>query len=209
MEKQKLKKPIIGALMAALAVAIDLFFKYVVPSDGTSGLPFYSIPLSIGSMMIGPFYGIFMGIAADLGKGFLGPYGYKPLYMIAAISWSTVPGLIKGKKYDFLKMSFSLFLAYVIATLGNSFANWVYFGKEMLIGTIALRIITLIVSLPILIIINHIIYMRISHFETIDPVQKKSSYNPKGRAKTYKRDIYSISLSEAKENRQNSKKEAN
>ncbi len=164
---KNLMKIILTTMFAAIAAAVSLFFVYVVPSDGTFGLPFYAIPLMIGSLLLGPKYGLVAGFLADLAIGFLGKYGYMPLYTISSLSWSFFAGLIKNK-YKALKLLIMTFVSYLIATLGNTLANYIYFGKKAALGTLPLRVISLFIFTPIITSAVHVLYLRLKpNYETI------------------------------------------
>ena len=106
MKNNKLFPIILGSILTAAAVGIRLFFDYLFPTGGTFGLPIYSIPLVIASLILGPLYGLLAGITADLAMGLFGPYNYLPLFGISTIIWATIPGLLTRKNYSFLKMVF-------------------------------------------------------------------------------------------------------
>lgn len=57
----------------------------------TAGLPIYSIPLVIASLVLGPVYGLIVGITADIVMGLLGPYNYMPLFGISTVIWAVIP----------------------------------------------------------------------------------------------------------------------
>ncbi|NLL69018.1 MAG: ECF transporter S component [Acholeplasmataceae bacterium] len=161
MQKIQIKKIILGAILAAISAAIRLSSDYLFPSGGSFGLPLYSIPLVISSLYLGPWFSLIVGFVADLGIGFLGPYGYKPLFVISSLAWSFIPGLIARKNYNFGKMAIAIIISYLFASLGNTFAIWVHFGKGTAVGSLIVRLVMLISLSPFLIYINHVIYERL------------------------------------------------
>ena len=176
MEKNKTYKIIIGALLAAMSAAIRLFFDYLVPSGGTFGVPLYSIPLIISSLYLGPWYSLLVGFVADLGIGFLGPYGYKPLFVISSLSWAFFPGIIAKKNYNFGKMAISIFIAYIVASLGNTFAMFIHYGREMAVASLFIRIALAITLSPVIFSISHVIYDRILQFQSDRIIETKNKY---------------------------------
>lgn len=171
--QKKLFKVVLGGVLAALAVGINLFFQYFVPNDGTFGLPIYSIPLVASSLYLGPLYGLIVGFVADLGIGFLGPYGYKPLFVLSTLSWAFFPGLIARKNYNFFKMAIAIIVAYLMASFGNTLAMYVHYDKNTAIGSLLIRLPILIGSTPPLIYIDHIIYDRILAYKEVDSASKE------------------------------------
>lgn len=139
-------------MLAAISVCISLFFAYIIPGGGSFGLPLYAIPLIIASILFGPYLGFIVGFLADLGIGILGPYGYMPLYGFSTITWAVVPGIfIKDyKKYTFLKLLIIIFYTYLMASLFNSFANYIYWGKKTFILTFTVRAFNIFLFTPVL-----------------------------------------------------------
>lgn len=164
MQKQ-LQKAVLGAILAAMAVGINLFFAYVIGGDGTFGLPIYSIPLIISSIYLGPLYGFLVGFVADLGIGFLGPFGYKPLFVLSTLSWSVIPGLFIRKKYNLFKMIIAVFVAYVLATAGNTLALIVHYDSNTAISSLIYRIPSMLVLMTPLVTLSHLIYKRILDYQ--------------------------------------------
>ncbi|HPX71894.1 MAG TPA: ECF transporter S component [Acholeplasmataceae bacterium] len=165
MQKKELYKIVLGGILTALAVGIRLFFDYVFPMGSTSGLPIYSIPLVIASLTLGPFYGLLVGITADLGMGLLGPYDYMPLFGISTIVWAVVPGLIARKNYNFLKMALAVIVSYLLASFSNTLAIIVYFDSKTALASFAVRIPVLVGTSPALIYLDHLIYSRILDYQ--------------------------------------------
>lgn len=165
MEKSKLFKISLGGILAALAVGIRLFFDYVIPMGNTAGLPIYSIPLVIASLVLGPVYGIIVGITADIVMGLLGPYNYMPLFGISTVIWAVIPGLIARRNYDFLKMALAIIITYILASFSNSLALIIYFDSKTALASFAVRLPVLLATSPALIYINHLIYSRIRDYQ--------------------------------------------
>lgn len=172
MPKIEFKKVVLASLLTALAVGINLFFQYLIPSSD-SGLPIYSIPLIIASLYLGPWYGLLIGIAADTAIGFLGPFGYLPLFFLSTMSWAFFPGIIARKNYNFYKMVLAVTVAYIFATLGNTLALGVNISFNVAISSLTVRIPIMLISITPLIYITHLIYSRILDFTEPDIIKKK------------------------------------
>lgn len=161
--KSKIKKIVYSSIFAALSAGISLFFSYLIPLGASAGLPLYAIPLIMASIILGPGYGFLVSFVADLAIGFMGPYGYMPLYMISTISWGVISGLfIKRKdKYNLFILLFSVFYSYLIASLGNSFANFIYFGKKTFFATLPIRLFNMLLFTPVITWLSHILITEI------------------------------------------------
>lgn len=177
MPKIELKKVILASLLTALAVGINLFFQYLIPSSD-SGLPLYSIPLIIASLYLGPWYGVLIGIAADTAIGFLGPYGYMPLFILSTLAWSVIPGIIARKRYSLFKMVAAISISYLFATLGNTLALAVNISSNVAISSLTVRIPVMLVSLTPLIYVTHLIYSRLLAYIKPDAMIEEDNYYP-------------------------------
>lgn len=166
MRKEKLLLKVLFAVaLTSISVVIDAFFKYAL-NISNFGLPFYAIPLIMGSVMLGPIYGGVIALIGDAIGVLLTGYTYLPLYAIAALSWGIVPGIMMYKKYSVMKLGFSILGAYVIASLANTFANYYYFGYQTTLVTLGIRLALLPFNSVIIFIITKDLYKRL---ETIFP----------------------------------------
>ena len=146
--------------LTAISVVIDVFFKFVL-NISNFGLPFYAIPLVIGSMMLGPIFGGAMALIAD-GLGVLmSGYVYLPLFTIAALAWGIIPGLIIRKKYNVVKLSIAVLISYLMASLANSFALYFYYGAGTTFLTLVLRLSLLPLNSVIILMITKDLYKRL------------------------------------------------
>lgn len=157
--KSKVKKITFAAMFATLSASISLFLSYLIPTGGSVGLPLYGIPLIMASIILGPSYGVLSAFVADLAIGFLGKYGYMPLYMISTLAWGTIPGLFISdiKKYNLFKVIFVTLYSYFVATLGNSIANYVYWGMKTTMATLPIRGFNMLIFTPVIAWITHLL----------------------------------------------------
>ncbi len=120
-KSNKLLKLTMAASFAAVSIVIDVFFKQVLGIENF-GLPFHAIPTVIGSIVLGPFYGVLIALVSDVlgvtisGKSFL------PLFMVGAFFWGLLPGLFLHKRYSVFKLALVLPLTYLLASSANTFA---------------------------------------------------------------------------------------
>lgn len=134
-----LKKVILASSFTTMSVVIDVFFKSIL-NISNFGLPFYAIPIVLGSIILGPIYGIGIALIADAFGVMMSGYVYLPLYALAAIFWGLVPGLLIRGEVRKPRLIISIFLAYLFANMSNTFANYYYFGFGTALTTLALRL---------------------------------------------------------------------
>lgn len=134
-----LKKVILASSFTTMSVVIDVFFKSIL-NISNFGLPFYAIPVVLGSIILGPIYGIGIALIADAFGVMMSGYVYLPLYALAAIFWGLVPGLLIRGEVRKPRLIISIFLAYLLANMSNTFANYYYFGFGTALTTLALRL---------------------------------------------------------------------
>ncbi len=159
--KNELKKLMFAVALTAISVVIDVMFRYYVPIE-TFGLPFYAIPLVIGSIVLGPTYGVMMALIADALAVLIGPYSYLPIYALAAVSWGLIPSLIVGKNYSLVKMSIGVICAYLLANISNTFANFYYFGSATAMASLLIRMLLIGPFSIVIILLTHTVYQRMS-----------------------------------------------
>ena len=137
---QELKRLALAAVLTAISVAIDLFFKQLLGLPNF-GVPFYAIPLVFGSILLGPIYGVIMSVIGDAVGVMLSPYGYLPLFVIGPVLWGLLPGLIRGKqKEQWARLAITIFVTYALVSFANTFAIYMYYGIESATATLYTRI---------------------------------------------------------------------
>ncbi len=141
MNKQKeLKRLALAAVLTAMSIAIDVFFKRVLGLHNF-GVPFYAIPIVFGSILLGPIYGILMSLVGDAFGVLIAGFTYLPFFMIAPIMWGLIPGLLMRKKISHLgRLAIALFLTYILVSLSNTFAIYYYYGEASAMATLYVRI---------------------------------------------------------------------
>lgn len=170
MEKNVLKI-VLGATFASLSVAINLMFHFLIPSNGTFGLPYYAIPLVIGGILLGPVYGLLISVVADTAFGLV--IGYMPLYTISSLMWGILPGILYKKEYKFYQLAVLIIVSYLLATTANTFANFIYFGSKTALATLPIRLVSLLFNSILIVFITDSIVKRI---ESLLPINHKKTY---------------------------------
>ena len=128
MVQTNLRKITMAATLTALSVVIDILFKQFIPQgiQNVFGLPFYAIPLVIGSMLLGPIYGAMMGFVADYFATMATGVPYAPWFVLAALVWGILPGLLVKPKDNFIKIFIVIIITHALATMFNTYALSVY-----------------------------------------------------------------------------------
>ncbi len=156
MQKNNIQKLALGAILAALSVVLKLTLEVWITIPGF-GLPFYGIPLVLAGLYLGPLYGLIVALVADTTFGMI--QGYLPLYAISSIAWGVIPSLFPKRK-NLGYWVLIIILTYVIATLGNTLANYVHFDVKVMMATLYYRLALIPLFSPIIAFIVNIIYLR-------------------------------------------------
>ena len=133
-----IQKLVLGSSLAAVSVVIDVFFKYALNIQNF-GLPFYAVPIILGSIILGPVYGMAMGFVGDAIGVALSNTGYLPMFIFAPMIWGFLPGLFLHKKYSTFKLTYVIFLTYILASLSNTLALYIHYGIETTMALLVLR----------------------------------------------------------------------
>jgi ECF transporter S component (folate family) len=137
--REAVYKLTLSAVLAALSVVIKLAFDLWIQTD-FFGFPFYSIPLILSGLFLGPYYAFLIALVADTVSGIV--LGYLPMFVFSTIAWALIPCLLtreaKGVKWWVV-----IFLTYLVATICNTFAIWVHFSWGGAIGSLTTRLAVL------------------------------------------------------------------
>lgn len=159
--RNRVYKITLSAVLAALSVVIKLAFDLWIRTD-FFGFPFYSIPLILSGLLLGPYYGLLIGFVADTISGMF--LGYLPLFVFSTISWAVIPCLLT-KETKGVKWWVVIFLTYLIATLFNTFAIWIHFSWGGAIGSLATRLSVLPAFSMLIALISGYVYERLKYTE--------------------------------------------
>jgi ECF transporter S component (folate family) len=170
----------LAAVLTSLSIVIDVISKMLIASP-TFGLPFYAIPLILGSIILGPIYGGLMAIIGDTLGVFIAGVGYLPFFVFAPIAWGVIPGLLLKKHFSTFKLLIAVMISYLFATTSNTFAIFFYFGRMAAYSTLALRLVFAIFNTLIIFNVVKDIYIRLlplheryRHQIYIDPSKVKA-----------------------------------
>jgi ECF transporter S component (folate family) len=159
----QIQKLALAAVLAAASVVIDVFFKQLLNIQNF-GVPFYAIPIVLGSIILGPAYGIIMSLTSDALGVMISGYGYLISFAIAPLMWGLIPGLLLYKRYSLYRLAYAIPLTYLFASLSNTFAMYIEFGRETTLATLALRTLFIPINSVIIFYVVKDVYLRLTPF---------------------------------------------
>jgi ECF transporter S component (folate family) len=172
----QIQKLVLAASLTAVSVVIDAFFRIILNIQGF-GLPFYAIPLIIGGIVLGPLYAGIMGFVGDAIGIFMTGGTYMPFFVIAAILWGVIPGLLLHKRFSLFRLAWVVVLTYVLASTANTVAMLIYWPREITVAWFVLRM-TLIPFNSIIIFM----LVKDTHKKLIPFFEKYTLLNEKAKA---------------------------
>lgn len=170
-----IQKMVLAASLAAISILIDVFFKFVLNIQNF-GLPFYAIPIIFGSIILGPSYGVMIAIVGDVIGVVTANQTFLPFFMLGAIMWGLIPGLILHKKYTVTRLVWVIPLTYISASLSNTLALMIHFDIQTTISLLVLRMSLIpFNSIIIFFIIKDILFKLNPFFERFEFIPQKAS----------------------------------
>jgi len=155
-----IQKIALASALTALSVVIDILFKMIVMSP-VFGFPFYAIPLVIGSMLLGPFFGAVMAFSSDFFGVINSGYEYLPLFSLSALAWGIVPGiLIRGRNHN-ERLVWAILISYVLASGLNTFAMAVHFSSQTALASVPLRLLAAAFNGPVMFVLIKDLHARL------------------------------------------------
>ena len=162
MKKSKeIQKLVLASSLVAISIVIDIFFKQVL-NFNNFGVPFYAIPIVFGSIILGPIYGLVMGYVSDL-VGFIAfPNGvYAFIFALSAMIWGFVPGLFLYKKFDKVKLVFTMLGAHILATIGNTIGLLTILPTETALASLTIRLTMIPINVIIITVLVTHLYQKL------------------------------------------------
>lgn len=161
--KKQIFKLTLASSFTAIAVIIDIIFKSFLPSN--FGIPMYAIPVIVGSIILGPFYGGIIGFASDVLGFYAMPQdtSFNIIFSISAIAWGIIPGLFISEKSQKIVYGIVLFFSHLIATLLNSLALFIVVGKKVALASLPIRLSFLPLNVLVLSVLCFVIVNRLSN----------------------------------------------
>jgi ECF transporter S component (folate family) len=162
---KELKRITLAATLTALSIVLDITFKTIIPSglDRIFGFPYYSIPLVIGSLILGPIYGGAMGYISDLVGFYASGYPqYEPLFALSAIAWGVLPWLLTKVVSKWPKVLLAIFVSHLSASALNTLSMYISYGAETAFGSLGLRLAMMPVNVIIITVTTYLILQRLN-----------------------------------------------
>lgn len=168
--KKSLYRLTCAAILAALSIVLNVFFRTIIPND-LFGIPLFALPLIIGSILLGPFYGGVMGLTVDvISFSLIGTGNFLFLFTLSRIVWGALPGLfylntnLKSKK---IVLVLGIFLTHVTVTGLNTLALFIHFNSGAF-ATLPLRIIMVTPNVVFLSFMTNLIMERLPKEYLVD-----------------------------------------
>ena len=159
----EIQKLALAAILAASSVVIDVFFKQLLAIQNF-GVPFYAIPIVMGSIILGPVYGIIMSLTSDALGVMISGYGYLISFALAPLMWGLIPGLLLHKRYTPYRLAYTLPLTYLFASMSNTLAMYIEFGRETTLATLAIRLLFIPLNSILMFYVIKDVYMKLTPF---------------------------------------------
>ncbi len=172
----QIQKLALAATLTAASIVIDVFFKQLIGLQNF-GVPFYAVPIIFGSIILGPLYGIIMSLASDGVGVMISGYGYLISFALAPLIWGLLPGVFLYKRYQPYRLAFVIPLTYLFASLANTLAMYIEFGRETTLATLILRMTFIPINSIIIFYTVKELYQRLIPFHekfTLTPVKLKT-----------------------------------
>lgn len=149
----RIKRLTLASMLVALSIVLDLIVKLIITAQDFS-IPLYALPLIIGGAILGPIYGMVMGLIQDIVSFFILPSGtFNILFSVSAMMWGLFSGLLLRGKRHFTFVLGTVFISHVFVTTTNTIALWILFSRGA-----ALNLILRAGMIPVNIIVLTILY---------------------------------------------------
>lgn len=163
-QRNELRKLVLASSFVAISIVINIFFKQILGMRNF-GVPFYAIPLVYGSIILGPIYGIIMGLVSDWVGFVIAPSGdFSLLFSLSSMVWGFVPGLFLYKKYNRVKLFVLVAITHVLATLANTIGLLFLLPVETALATLPYRIVLIPINV---VIMGHSIHQLVIKLSTL------------------------------------------
>ena len=157
---REVQKLVLAASLAAISIIIDVFFKFVLGIQNF-GLPFYAIPIIIGSIILGPGYGIMIAVVSDAIGVVAANQTFLAFFVLGPMVWGFLPGLFLHKRYEVQKLAWILPLTYLFASLSNTLALMIHFDIQTTLSLLVLRMALIPFNSVILFFIVKDVYQKL------------------------------------------------
>jgi ECF transporter S component (folate family) len=157
MRNQSLRVLTFAGMLTALSFVLKLYLSF---TTFDLRITFYEIPILIGSIFLGPLYGLFIAIASDFVYITLAGFPFSPFMALSAAMWGVIPFVLKNR----VDRPFILFgviaITSLIAFSLNSYQLYLWTGSGMW-ALFPLRLLIVILKWPLQVMIVKILYQRL------------------------------------------------
>lgn len=147
----ELKKFVFAAMLAAISVILNAFFKTIIAID-TIGTAFYAIPIIIACIFLDLRHSLLVALVSDVVGVLLSPFPFMFIFTFGTLAWGLIPKLLKAKHNNVVKLGIIIFVTHLVVTLINSFAIYFHITKsfEAMLIDLPLRLVLIIPNTLIL-----------------------------------------------------------
>lgn len=174
--ENRTKKVAFAGMFIALSIVFTRFFSYMVVIGGAQAirLSFGDLPLMLSGIVLGPVYGAFTGVLADLIGFPFNPQGsYFPGFTLSAALSGLLPGLM-GKLFQRKWKWLSLTIVISITMIITSLILNTYWLKMMMGRAFAVllppRIIAVVILVPIYVVVIKLVLKHFNRIAAFSPL---------------------------------------
>lgn len=170
MRSQVIRKMVLGALFAAMAVILKSYGSIMI--GNAQRISYFQIPLLLGGYFLGPLYGLITGFICDTVYAFTSTQAtFFSIYTLSTVIWGPAGALIRKLSHEPAKhipFIMVIGLTSVFQTAINTFGNYLY-GYDPFASLVP-RLIFMMVSIPMNIIIVRAIALQLIQIEDLRTV---------------------------------------
>ncbi|MCF7932666.1 MAG: ECF transporter S component [Acholeplasmataceae bacterium] len=156
-----LQKLALASVLTALSIVIDIMFKMIAMSP-VFGFPFYAIPIVLGSILLGPIFGMMMAFIGDFFGVINSGYPYLPLFALAALAWGAIPGILMRKHVQPERLMWAIVISYLLASGFNTVAMMVHYSVQTALANLPLRLLAAMFNGPVMFVLIRDLYRRMA-----------------------------------------------
>jgi len=167
--KVRTKRVALAGVFIALSIIFTRFLSRTFPIAGMPALrlSFGDLPLIISGITLGPVYGAFTGVLADLLGYPLNPLGaYFPGFTLSAALSGFLPGLMAkafNKKWTWVSLALTILITQTITSLILNTLWLSIMGGQALVVLLPPRIIAALILMPVYVVIIKLFLKHVYH----------------------------------------------
>jgi len=186
MRKKQIKKITIMAILMALSIVLKKFSI----DTGVYRISLFDTPLFLAGMIGGPIWGCAVALCTDIMYNLLSSYAFSFLMMITTVMWGLIGGLFHYIYPKFFTLLVVILITSVITTFINSVQLALWYGAEVMLAGLALRVSNMLIKWPITTLLVYIIYQRVVKVLLKDLLSAKKAKNDEQILERKKRKLH-------------------